>query len=60
MAIRVTDAKGNTSTKTFKITFTQAATPIQLNSISDIQTLITCTGLDEFIKRSNDLMLMIL
>ena len=36
MAIRVTDAKGNTSTKTFTITFTQAATPIQLNSISDI------------------------
>ena len=36
MAIRVTDAKGNTSTKTFKITFTQAATPIQLNSIRDI------------------------
>ena len=36
MAIRVTDANGNTSTKTFTITFTQTATPIQLNSISDI------------------------
>ena len=38
MAIRVTDAKGKTSTKTFKITFTQAVTPIQLNSIGDIST----------------------
>ena len=36
MAIRVTDANGKTSTKTFTITFTQAATPIQLNSISNI------------------------
>ena len=38
MAIRVTDAKGNTSTKAFTITFTQAATSIQLKSISDIST----------------------
>ena len=38
MAIRVTDANRNTSTKTFTITFTQAATPIQLNSISNIST----------------------
>ena len=34
MAIRVTDANGNTSTKTFTITFTQQ--PIQLNNINNI------------------------
>ena len=36
MAIRVTDANGNTSTKTFTITFIQTAASIQLNRISDI------------------------
>lgn len=38
MAIRVTDANGNTSTKTFSITFTQQVAAIQLNNISDIST----------------------
>ena len=38
MAIRVTDANGNTSTQTFSITFTQQVETIQLNSISDIST----------------------